>query len=62
MAGVGAFYGILGSEPAWVLVAVGAIVFGLSWMFFATERGRRGRHPEGVSRRAQRGSLKGVVR
>jgi hypothetical protein len=34
MAGVGAFYGLLGSDPAWGLAAIGVVVFGLSWMFF----------------------------
>ena len=34
MAGLGAFFGIAGSDAAWILAVVGVIVFGLSWMFF----------------------------
>jgi hypothetical protein len=34
MAGLGALYGMAGSDAAWALAVGGVIIFALSWMFF----------------------------
>ena len=63
MAGLGAFYGIAGSDPAWILAVVGVIVFGLSWMFFRHgSEVVEGDIPKAYLGGLNVGSLKGVVR